>query len=396
MDRLLERQKAIQKTLAKTHLSNGSMILYDITSSYFEGEYAESDLVTFGCNRDGKKGHEQVVIGLITNADGCPIGCEVFKGNTNDATTVMQKVNEVRLSYGLKEFIFFGDRGMVTQGRLNEIREIDQVSSISALTHGQLKELMTREVLTPELFDERNTVEIIDPDDTELRYCLCKKPLSAQKECATRQRLIALTIEGLQNVADYKKRVTTDVISARVGRVLEKYKMGKFFTWEVQADPDQKKAIEHKLTWTIDQKKVEQEERLDGCYVIRTEVPSETLSTDSVVNAYKSLGHVERAFKNLKTVQLEMRPFYHKTDDRIRAHVFLCMLAYYLQWHMTQRLQPLFDSDGVGSEREWTFSGVIDCLKSRQQHTVLLKGVEFIRDGEWTEDQQRIVDLLEA
>jgi len=396
MDRLLERQKAIQKTLAKNHLSDGSMVLYDITSSYFEGEYAESDLVSFGYNRDGKKGHEQVVVGLITTAEGCPVGCEVFKGNTNDATTVMQKVDEVRSSYGLKEFIFVGDRGMVTQGRFDEIREIDQVSSISALTHGQLKALMTREVLTPELFDERNTVEIIDPDDTELRYCLCKNPLSAQKERTTRQRLIALTTEGLQNVADYKKSVTTDILSARVGRVLEKYKMGKFFTWEVQADPDQKKSIEHKLTWTIDQKKVAQEERLDGCYVIRTEVPSETLSTDSVVNAYKSLGHVERAFKNLKTVQLEMRPFYHKTDDRIRAHVFLCMLAYYLQWHMTQRLQPLFDSDGVGSEREWTFAGVIDCLKSRQQHTVLLKGVEFIQDGEWTADQQRIVDLLET
>ncbi len=285
---------------------------------------------------------------------------------------------------------------MVTQGRFDEIREIDQVSSISALTHGQLKALMTREVLTPELFDERNTVEIIDPDDTELRYCLCKNPLSAEKERTTRQRLIALTTEGLQQIALYKKSATTDVLSARVGRVLEKYKMGKFFTWEVLADPDQKKSSDHKLIWTIDQEKVEQEERLDGCYVIRTEVPLETLSTDSVVDAYKSLGHVERAFRNLKTAQLEMRPFYHKTDDRIRAHVFLCMLAYYLQWNMNQRLQPLFDSDGVGSEREWTFSGVIDCLKSRHQHTVLLKGVKFTRDGEWTEEQKRIVDLLEA
>jgi transposase len=395
MDRLLERQKAIQKTLAKKHLSDGSMVLYDITSSYFEGEYAESDLVSFGYNRDGKKGHEQVVIGLITNAEGCPVGCEVFKGNTNDATTVMQKVNEVRSSYGLKDFIFVGDRGMVTQGRFDEIREIDQVSSISALTHGQLKALMTRKVLTPELFDERNTVEIIDPDDTELRYCLCKNPLTAENERATRKRLIALTTEGLQEIAHYKKRATTDVLSARVGRVLEKYKMGKFFTWEVLADTEQKKSSEHELTWTIDQEKVAQEERLDGCYVIRTEVPSETLSTDSVVDAYKSLGHVERAFRNLKTAQLEMRPFYHKTDDRIRAHVFLCMLAYYLQWHMIQKLQPLFDSDGVGSEREWTFSGVIDCLKSRHQHTVLLKGVEFTRDGEWTEEQKRIVDLLE-
>lgn len=396
MDRLLERQKAIQKTLAKKHLSDGSMVLYDITSSYFEGEYTESDLVSFGYNRDGKKGHEQVVIGLITNAEGCPVGCEVFKGNTNDSTTVMQKIDELRSDYGLKDFIFVGDRGMVTQGRFDEIRELDQVSSISALTHGQLKALMSREVLTPELFDERNTVEIIDPDDTQLRYCLCKNPLTAENERTTRLRLITLTIEGLQGIASYKKSASTNVLSARVGRVLQKYKMGKFFTWSVQADPQQEKSRKHQLTWTIDQGKVEQEERLDGCYVIRTEVPEQTLDTGSVVDAYKSLGHVERAFRNLKTAQLEMRPFYHKTDDRIRAHVFVCMLAYYLQWHMTQRLKPLFDSDGTGSEREWTFSGVIDSLKSRHQHTVLLKGVEFTRDGEWTEDQRRIVDLLEA
>ncbi len=249
MDRLLKRQKAIQKMLLKKHVSDGSMVLYDITSSYFEGEYAESDWVTFGYNRAGKKGDEQVVIGLITNTDGCPIGCEVFEGNINDTTTMLQKVDEVRSSYGVKEFTFVGDRDTITQGRFAEIR---------------------------------------------------------------------------------------------------------------------------------------------------TEVPSETLSTDSVINAHKAHRHIKRAFKNLKTVQLEMRPLQHNTADQIRAHVFLCMLAYYLQWNMTQRLQPLLDSDGADSEREWTFAGVIDCLKSRQQHTILLNGVEFIQDGEWTEDQQQIVDLLEA
>jgi transposase len=139
---------------------------------------------------------------------------------------------------------------------------------------------------------------------------------------------------------------------------------------------------------------VEQEERLDGCYIIRTDASVETLDSSSVVNAYKSLGNVERAFRNLKTVQLEIRPFYHKTDDRIRAHVFLCMLAYYLQWHMMQHLRPLFDANGTGSARRWTFSGVIDCLKSRQRHTVQLKGIEFEQDGEWTTEQMEIVELL--
>jgi transposase len=394
MDRLLKRQIAIQKKLAKKHLSDGAMVLYDITSSYFEGEYEQSELVSFGYNRDGKKGHEQVVIGLMTNVEGCPIGCEVFKGNTNDSTTVMDKIDEVRSSYGFKNFIFVGDRGMVTQGRFDEIRELDQINSISALTHAQLKTLLDREVLTPELFDEKNTLEIIDPEDSELRYCLCKNPLTAEKERTTRLRLIALTTEGLEKIAAYKKSVTTDQLAARVGRLREKYKMGKFFDWSIKPCPEKEKSQHHKLNWTLKKEKVAQEERLDGCYVIRTDVPSETLDSSSVVNAYKSLGNVERAFRNLKTVQLEMRPFYHKTDDRIRAHVFLCMLAYYLQWHMMQRLQPLFKTDGIGSARRWTFSGVIDCLKNRQRHTVQLKGVEFEQDGEWTTEQKRIVELL--
>jgi transposase len=394
MDRLLERQTAIQKKLAKNHLQNGAMVLYDITSSYFEGEYEDSELVSFGYNRDGKKGHEQVVVGLMTNAGGCPVGCEVFKGNTNDSTTVMGKIDEVRSAYGLKDFIFVGDRGMVTQGRFDEIRQLDQVNSISALTHGQLKTLLDRDVLAPELFDVENTVEIIDPEDLELRYCLCKNPLTAEKERTTRLRLISLTAEGLEKIANYKKSATTDQLAARVGRLIEKYKMGKFFEWSIRADPEKKKSQHHKLNWTLKAEKVKQEERLDGCYVIRTDVSPATLDSSSVVGAYKSLGNVERAFRNMKTVQLEMRPFYHKTDDRIRAHVFLCMLAYYLQWHMMQRLQPLFDADGAGSDRRRTFSGVIDCLKSQQRHTVRIKGVEFQRDGEETDEQKRIMALL--
>jgi len=395
MDRLLERQNAIQKNLAKKHLSEGAMVLYDITSSYSEGEYEQSDRVSFGYNRDGKKGHEQVVIGWMTNAEGCPIGCEVFKGNTkNDSTTIMSKVDEVRSTYGIEHFIFVGDRGMVTQERFDEIRQLDRVSSISALTHAQLKALLDRKVLTPELFDEKSTVEIIDPEDSELRYCLCKNPLTAANERATRKRLIRLTTANLSEIAHYKKRVTADVLAARVGKSLGKYKMGKFITWSVESDPEEKKSQKHKLTWTLDEEKVKQEERLDGCYVIRTELPVESLDTPSVVEVYKSLGNVERAFRNLKTVQLEMRPFYHKTDDRIRSHVFLCMLAYYLQWHTTQRLQPLFDSDGVGSNRRWSFSGVIDCLKSCQQHTVEQNDVQFQQDGEWTEDQEKIINLL--
>jgi hypothetical protein len=394
LDRLLERQQAIQKKLAKKHLKDGVMVLYDITSTYFEGEYKDSELVTYGYNRDRKKGFEQIVIGLITNIQGCPVGCEVFRGNTNDSTTVMNKMDEVRKLFGIERFIFVGDRGMVTQGRFEDIRKLKNINTISALTHGQLRELLNRKVFEPELFDERNIIEIIDPDDNELRYCLCKNPVTQQNETATRARLLGLTKDELNNIANYKKKTTVEKLGARVGRTLAKYKMGKFVDWSIDADKDDLKSISHKLTWTFNQEKIDKEEQLDGCYVIRTDSPQDQLTSKKIVHAYKSLGNVERAFRNLKTVQLEMRPVYHKTDDRIRAHVFLCMLAYYVQWHMLQRLRPLFDSDGIGSKRRWTFSGIIECMRQRCRHTVRAQNIKFQQDGELTEEQQKITDLL--
>jgi len=394
LDRLLERQQAIQKKLAKKHLKDGVMVLYDITSTYFEGEYEDSELVAYGYNRDRKKGFEQVVVGLITNEEGCPVGCEVFKGNTNDSSTVMDKMDEIRKLFGLERFIFVGDRGMVTQGRFEDIRKLGNINTISALTHGQLRELLKRKVFVPDLFDEKNIVEIIDPDDNELRYCLCKNPVTQQNETATRMRLLELTKSALKNIASYKKKTTIEKLGARVGKVLAKYKMGKFVSWSIDADETDLKSKSHKLKWTFDQEKIAEEERLDGCYIIRTDTPQGQLDSKSVVHAYKSLGNVERAFRNLKTVQLEMRPVYHKTDDRIRAHVFLCMLAYYVQWHIQQRLQPLFDSDGSGAERRWTFAGIIECMRQRCRHTINIQNIQFQQDGELTDDQQKITDLL--
>ncbi len=394
LDRLLERQQAIQKKLAKKHLKDGVMVLYDITSTYFEGEYEDSELVTYGYNRDRKKGFEQVVVGLITNEEGCPVGCEVFKGNTNDSSTVMDKMDEIRKLFGLERFIFVGDRGMVTQGRFEDIRKLGNINTISALTHGQLRELLKRKVFAPDLFDEKNIVEIIDPDDTELRYCLCKNPVTQQNETATRMRLLELTKSALKNIGSYKKKTTIEKLGARVGKALAKYKMGKFVSWSIDADKTDLKSKSHKLKWVFDQEKIAKEERLDGCYVIRTDTPQGQLASESVVRAYKSLGNVERAFRNLKTVQLEMRPVYHKTDDRIRAHVFLCMLAYYVQWHMQQRLQPLFNSDGSGTERRWTFAGIIECMRQRCRHTISIQDIQFQQDGELTDEQQKITDLL--
>lgn len=394
LDRLLQRQKIIQSKLAAKHASEGTLVLYDITSTYFEGEYKDSEIVKFGYNRDRKKGCEQVVIGLITNAQGCPIGSEVFAGNTKDSSTVMEKIEEIRKEYGLEYFIFVGDRGMITQQRFDDIRAIGTINTISALTHGQLKELISRDIIQPELFDERNIVEIIDPDSPELRHCLCLNPITKITEGKTRQRLLELTEKDLKLIADYKKSTTVEKLGARVGRSLQKYKMGKFIIWSIESDPEKPLSRNHRLIWSLDQEKIKREEKLDGCYVIRTDVKQSRMSTSAVVESYKALGNVERAFRNLKTVQLEMRPVYHKTDDRIRAHIFLCTLAYYVQWHMMQSLKPLFDADGQGANRRWTFRGIINRLRQICEHDVSIAGITYQQSTVPDEEQREILKLL--
>jgi transposase len=385
MDRLLARQAAIEKALAARHLQEGRLVLYDITSSYFEGQYADSDLVLFGYNRDGKRGHEQMVVALVCNEEGCPVGVEVFPGNTQDASTVPQKIADLRQQYGVKEILFVGDRGMITQASAEQVQGVEGLNLISALTHRQIVELLDRKVITPELFDERRIVEVIDPQDLRRRYALCRNPQSAQRETATRQRLLELTRAGLDKIVHAKRRGTAAKIGSRVGRVLQQYKMGKFVTWEVR---------EGRLNWQFNQERIAAELLLDGCYVICADVKPETMSSEDLVGAYKKLRFVEMAFRNLKTVQLELRPVFHKTDDRIRAHVFLCVLAYYLQWHMKQRLQPLFNSDGEGKNRQGTFENVIHRLMAIRRQKVSLAGVEFFQVTTPEPDQKRILDLL--
>lgn len=385
MDRLLERQEAIQQKLAKKHFNGNTLVLYDITSSYFEGEYRESDIVKFGYNRDKKRGHEQMVIGLICTEEGCPIGIEVFAGNTKDETTVVDKIAKLQQIYGMEEIIFVGDRGMVTKANLDKVRDVQGLNTISALTHPQIKELLTRKVVQLDMFDEKNIVEVIDPDEQERRYCLCRNPESAKRETSTRNALLAKTVEGLNKIASSKRKATVEQISARVGKLLEKTKMGKFITWEVR---------EEKLHWSKKTELVDTEQLIDGCYIIVSDVPKEKMKSKEVVASYKKLTLVEKAFRNLKTVQLEVRPVYHKTDDRIRCHVFVCMLAYYLQWHMTQRLQPLFDSDGKHKNRFWTFENVIERLKSIRREEVEVAGATFKIVTDCDDDQTKILELL--
>ena len=396
MDNLLSRQGAIQKKLAQRHLNGGHVVLYDITSVYFEGEYNASERVKFGYNRDGKKGHEQVVVGLICNAQGCPIGVEVYAGNTQDETTVIDKVQEIKRDYSIEKVIFVGDRGMITQSTIEALKSEADWQTIGALTHPEMRSLLQRKVIELDLFDERKIHELTDPSNPSRRYCLCRNPITAQRESETRQRLLDLTTTALQSIAAYQRKTTVEKLGARVGKVLAKYKVGKFIQWSIEPDPADPSSREHRLRWSIDTAKVAQEKSLDGCYIISTDVDNAQMTTLEVVNAYKSLTFVERAFRNLKTVQLEIRPVYHKHDDRIRAHVFLCMLAYYLQWHMEQRLAPLFNADGVGENRRWTFRGVIDCLAQITRNRVTVNGAEFYQNSMPTPEQEQILRLLEV
>lgn len=385
MDRLLERQKAIQKALAKKHLRNGHVVLYDITSSYFEGEYEQSDIVLFGYNRDGKRGHEQVVLGLLCDERGCPVGLELFAGNTQDAQTVVDKIQELRQEYGLSDVTFVGDRGMITQANAKKLENVQGLHTISALTHAQMFELVDRKVMQLELFDEKKIAEVIDPEKPQQRYCLCRNPDTQARETATRKRLLELTRQGLDKLVKRKKKGAAAKLGSQVGRLLQKYKMGKFFKWDVK---------EGRVQYQVEEQAVAQEQLFDGCYVVNTTVAASLMKETDVVATYKSLSFVEQAFKSLKTMALEIRPVYHKKDDRIRSHVFLCMLAYYVYWHMRQRLAPLFEKDGCGKDREWTMENVIEHLQGIRKQHVSVAGAEFEQITQPTETQQQILDLL--
>jgi transposase len=402
MDALLERQSAIQKHLAHQHLSNGCLVLYDITSTYFEGEYNSSDLVQFGYNRDGKPGHEQVVIGLITSAQGCPVAVEVFPGNTQDASTVAAKVKELKEDYGVKEIVLVGDRGMITasnEEKLATLPEAQGLKIISALTHREIVQLLAATEHQPELFDDKNIVEIRDPARPLHRFCLCRNPENAKREGQTRYQLLERTGKELDRIArgalksqKTKRPASDEVIGARVGKILEKTKMGKYIQWKVQAGGE--------LVWSVNPERVEADKALDGCYVIKTTV--ESMSKEDVVMRYKSLSGVEQAFRNLKTVGLEIRPVYHKTDDRIRAHVFICVLAYYLLWHAMKRLAPILDQQAAGlksgklkpEDRRWSLDYILETLKGQRQEQVEVAGVRYQQVTKPTPDQATLLALL--
>ncbi len=399
MDELLKRKTSIQQKLADKHLQKNdaeTIILYDITSTYFEGEYEDSELVTYGYNRDRKRGTKQVVIGLICTSEGCPVGVEIFKGNTKDDSTLVDKINEIREVYGIRKCTFVGDRGMLTAKNLETFKDDEELHTITALTHGNMKELLENETIQLELFEEKNIMEANDLQSPGIRYCLCKNPHSAQKETTTRKRLLELSESGLREVANYKRKCTVEVLGARVGRLLQKYKMGKFINWHVEVSKDgESKSNGHKLVWTLDTEKISREQKLDGCYIIRTNLPAETMNTREVVESYKALGNIERAFRNMKTVTLEMRPVHHKTDKRIEAHIFICMLSYYVQWHMHKAFGPIYEADGEGANRCDTFRNLIEDLKSVRSNTMSTNKMQYECPTLPGRKQEKLITLLE-
>lgn len=386
MDELLARQPAIQKALARKHLKDGCLVLYDVTSSYFEGAYKDSALVDWGYNRDGKRGHKQIVIGLMTDRDGCPIGVSVYRGNTNDQKTLADRIQELKETYGLGDVILAGDRGMITAARLPELTEAG-IRSITALTHPEIFRLVDKKVIEPGLFDEHEIAQVCDPETPSVRYLLCRNPLTGEKEHRTRQALIAKTREALETLARSRKRRTVEELGAAVGKILARWKVGKFFLWRVHNG---------KLEWELDQPRVATEESIDGCYVIRTDASEQVFDKNQAVACYRGLATVERDFRQLKTVSIEIRPTYHQKDQRIEAHVFLCLLAYYIQWHMHRRLMPLFEQDGQGAERRWTFAGVLERLKGIRQETLVFDQTEVTLKTTPDDEQQTILDLLDV
>ena len=222
---------------------------------------------------------------------------------------------------------------------------------------------------------------------------MCRNPVGADKNRATREKLLERTKEHLEKIANYKQSTTVAVLGSRIGKILKKYNTSKYINWEVKRDNEAEKSRNHKVIWEFNEAAIEKDRRLDGCYIITSDVLQEDMTTKEVVESYKKLILVEKAFRNLKTVQLEIRPIYHKKDDRIRAHVFLCMLAYYVQWHMQQRLAPLAE-EGKGKNRRWTFRNMIETLKQITKNGVKVEGVELLKISQPTNDQRRILKLL--
>ena len=346
LDWLLERQAAIETALAGRHLQNGTLVLYDVSSSYLEGRCCP--LAKRGYSRDGKRGSLQIVYGLLCAPDGCPVAIEVFEGNTGDPTTLAPQIDKLKQRFGLEHVVLVGDRGMITEARISEDIKTAGLDWITALRGPAIKELLNSGTLQLTLFDQRDMASITSPEYPGERLVVCRNPDLAAERARKREDLLAATEKDL---AAIKARVGrkrdplrgTAEIALAVGEVFNTHKMRKHFDLTITDDA---------FSFARKTAEIAAEAATDGLYVVRTSLAEAALSDADTVRSYKSLARVERAFRCIKTVDLQVRPVYHWLADRVRAHVFLCMLAYYLEWHMRQCLAPMLFDDTDPDEAE--------------------------------------------
>ena len=346
MDWLLERQDRIERKLAKRHLAEGDPVLYDVSSSYYEGRTCP--LMQFGHNRDGKRDRPIVVYGVLADGMGRPLAVQAYAGNTGDPTTVGDQVEKVRDRFGLKRVVLVGDRGLLTETQINHLKRHPGLGWISALRHHQIRRLVESEAVQFSLFDERHLAEVRSPDYPGERLIVCHNPLLAEHRRQKREALLRATEEALARIARQVARRTRTPLSAteiaeKVGRVKNRYKLAKHFRTEI---------ADGSFHYERRTEAITREAQLDGFYLLRTSEPADRLPTAAVVRRYKDLTRVERAFRSLKTVDLHIRPIRHRVETRVRAHLFLCLLAYYVHWHLRQALAPLlFDDEDLEAER---------------------------------------------
>ncbi len=363
LDWLHEAQPAIERRLARQHLLGATLVLYDLTSTWLTGRCCE--LAARGHSRDGKRDDPQIVFGLVCSAQGCPIAVEVFKGNTADPATVAAQVAKLKDRFGIAHLAWVGDRGMLTSARIEQVLKPEGMDWVSSLRAPQIAQLAQEHgPFQPSLFDERNLLELTSQHFPGERLVVCRNPLLAEERARKRMELLAATETDLAKIAAATERARSplrgqDAIALRVGRVVGRFHMAKHFELSI---------TETSLAYQRKTQAILAEAALDGLYVIRTSLPAAQLDANATVAAYKSLAHVERAFRSIKTIDLNVRPVFHYSESHVRAHVFLCMLACYVEWHMRQRLKPmLFDDEQLDVASASRASAVAKAQRSEHE-----------------------------
>ena len=374
LDWLLERQPAIETTLARRHLKNGTLVLYDVSSSYMEGRCCP--IAQRGYSRDRRRGTLQIVYGLLCAPDGCPVAIQVFEGNTGDPMTLATQVEKLKQRFALDHVVLVGDRGMITQARLTEDIKAAGLDWITALRAPAIQELVKGGALQLSLFDQRDMAAITSPDFPDERLIVCRNPDLAAQRTRKRQELLAATERDLARIQAAVARKRNPLrgaapIALAVGAVIEQHKMRKHFELAI---------TDHSFGFARKTVEIAAEAATDGIYIVRTGLPADVLDDAATVRSYKSLSQVERAFRCIKTVDLHVRPIYHWLADRVRAHVFLCMLAYYLEWHMRQELAPMLFDD-TNKEAAWAARASVVAPAQRSEAAIRKQTTGVTPDG---------------